>query len=84
MKGEILEQGFERTRVKFINFIMGLIGIGIGSCAIYVTIAEQSKTNRPSPATRIARTVAGLIVIIVGVLAILSATGVIFQEPKPY
>jgi hypothetical protein len=70
--------------VKFINFIMGLIGIVIGSYAIYLTIAEQSKTNRPGPATRIARTIAGLIVIIIGVLAILSATGVIFQTPSPY
>jgi uncharacterized membrane protein HdeD (DUF308 family) len=70
--------------MKPINFVMGLIAIGAGAYALYLTIAEQRMATRPSTATRIARAVVGLVALIVGVLAILSATGVIFRTPTPY
>ena len=69
--------------MRMINFIMGLIGIAAGAYAIYLTIAEQRRTDRPNPTTRIARAAVGLVALIVGVLAVLSATGVIFRVPMP-
>jgi hypothetical protein len=69
--------------MKVINFIMGLIAIAIGGYALYVTIGEGHSDKRPGRATRIARAVIGLIVVAVGVLAILSATGIILKPQSP-
>ena len=63
---------------------MGLVGIGIGAYALYLTIAEQSRAERPGAATRIARAVIGLVALAVGILAVLSAAGVIFANPTPH
>jgi hypothetical protein len=69
--------------MRVINFIMGLILIGAGAYALYLTIAERHSDKRPSMGTRIARAGVGLIAVVVGVLAILSATGVIFRSQRP-
>ncbi|HYG79133.1 MAG TPA: hypothetical protein VD861_02025 [Pyrinomonadaceae bacterium] len=67
--------------MKVINVVMGLAGIGLGAWAFYLTAAERRSVARPGRATRIVRAVVGLAALVTGVLALLSATGVIFKEP---
>ena len=69
--------------MKFINFIMGLAAIGLGAYALYLTAAERRKASR-SGLTAIVRAGVGLVLLIIGVFAILSAAGVIFRTPAPY
>ena len=64
-----------------IQFVMGLAMIGIGAYAIYLTLAEQRRVNRPSAATRIMRALVGLVTLIIGVLAVLSGLGVSIKAP---
>ena len=53
----------------------------VGAYAIYLTIAEQRRSYRAELPVRIARAGAGLIALILGVLASLSALGIIFKVP---
>ena len=63
---------------------MGLVGISLGCWSLYQTVAERRNAGRPGPATRMARAVIGLVALVIGVLAVLSATGVIFKTTKPW
>ena len=69
--------------MRLINFIMGLIMICVGAYALYLTVLEQRRSNRPTHALRIARATVGLIALTLGVYTLLLVTNVIPQAPRP-
>jgi hypothetical protein len=63
--------------MRVINFIMGLIMIGAGSLAFYVTLKERSRTDRQNTLTRVARVAVGLVAFVLEILIVLKQANII-------